>query len=169
MKEQKIPYGSVIGFESYEELEAYMQKEEQAAIERTMPAQWLIGWGSYVIRVVEELVIWGHIYSETEFLDLERSTEGGMAPEAEEEIQAELESLKEAFNFGYRYGKWYSVVEPTGEYGSAHVSSLWEITKADFLAGSANGWELTPELGKRLQTEILGSVSSPKEEEDGHG
>src|SRR4029078_1036661 len=74
MREQELPYGhTVIGFDSVEEMNEYMAKQEQDAVERTLTRQWEIGWGSYVIRLVEDLVIWAHIFTEEESLELERN------------------------------------------------------------------------------------------------
>jgi len=165
MREQELPYGhTVIGFDSVEEMNEYMAKQEQDAVERTLPRQWEIGWGSYVIRLVEDLVIWAHIFTEEEFLELERNAEGpGTPEEIEEEVQAELAQLREGYNLGYRYGKWYSVIEPAGEYGDAHVSSLWPITKADFALGLSNDWEIGSPLMDRLRAEITEAIKRKEE------
>ena len=159
MKEQKIPYGSIVGFESLEELLAYQEKQEQEAIERTLPSQWEIGWGDHVLRVVEDLAIWGHIFSEREFLGM--NTKPGEAPD--EETLYELDTLRASYLAGYRYGLWYSVVEPEGEYGSAHVSTLWKINGDEFTIAKRRGWELWPEIAHRIVEEI----ETDHEEEEG--
>jgi hypothetical protein len=151
MKEERIAPGiSIIGFDSMEEILAYMNKEEQEAIDRTLPVQWEITWGDRVIRVIEDLAIFGHIFSEREFLAM--NSKPGEAPD--EETLYELDGLKTAHTAGYRYGIWHSEVEPDGEYGSAHVSTLWKITADEFTIAKRRGWKLTPELASRLRDEM---------------
>jgi hypothetical protein len=150
MKEQKLPHGqSIVGFSSMEEMVDYMDAKEQEAIENTLPAQWEIKWGARVLRIVEDLVIFGHIFTEQEFLEINTDPE-----KPDEETIYELDGLKRAHDAGYRYGIWYSVVEPEGEYGSAHVSTLWEITPEDFSAGRENGWEVAAETVWRVAMEM---------------
>jgi len=140
MKEQKLPHGhSVMGFESMEEMQAYMADAEARAIRAAIPRQWEISWGAYVLRVVDTLVIFGHIWGSSDY-------------EYTEELEHERINN---YPRGYRYGKWYSEVLPEGELGSAHVSTLWEITEQEFMAAEKNNWELDEEVGKRIAREII--------------
>lgn len=146
MKEQKLGHGiSVQGFESMEEMFAYQAEQEARATAETLPEQWLIDRGSYVFRAVEGLAIWGHIFTRDEFLGDEKG---------DEELLAEWEDLEDAYTRGYRYGKYYSVVEPTGEYGSAHVVTLWAITKQDFEQARMAGWKVPTGLIMKIGQEI---------------
>jgi hypothetical protein len=148
VKEQKIQPGiSIIGFESQEEMAAYMAEQEALATADALPEQWEITWGDRVLRMVDDtLAVFGHIFTEREFLA--ENSKPGQAPD--EEILYELDSLRDAHTRGYRYGRWYSTVEPDGEYGSAHVVSLWGISKQDFATARSNGWRLWPELSDRV-------------------
>jgi hypothetical protein len=149
MKEEQIAPGiSMIGFESAEEMQRYMAEQEQGATDNALAEQWQITWGTYVLRIVDELWIFGYIYTPSEYSDL---TPGA---EMDEEIIAELVQLQESHDRGYRYGRWFSEVVPDGEYGSAHVVSLWQITKADFDDARAHEWFPSPELAFRVGQEV---------------
>jgi len=151
MKEQKLGYGiSIQGFSTFEEMDDFLAESEREAIANTLPEQWQITWGSYVVRVVERLVIFGIVYTEEQFLNTSLKGEA----EYDEEIRAELDDLRAAHERGYRYGRWFSEVEPDGEYGSAHVVNLWRITEEDFVAARHNGWHLNPDLIVRMHKEI---------------
>jgi len=165
VKEEDLGYGHVVmGFESLEEMQEYMDSREREANENTMPKQWEITWGSYVIKVVPpDLIIWGYVFTEEEFLADEIGEDLGN-PQVEAEVMASLEQLKGRYERGYRYGRYYSVITPKGEYGDAHVSELWEITEADYVFAMANKWEVAPELVRRLQQEILESVTEQESE-----
>jgi len=146
MKEQKLgPGQSIMGFESFEELQEYMATAEREAVEKTIPKQWEITWGSFVIRVVDRLVIFGRIWTEFNY------------------HEGEYELQQDAHSRGYRYGRYYSVVEPEGELGSAHISTLWEITQSDFLTAMLNGWQLDKDLGKRIAHEIIDNTPLPED------
>jgi hypothetical protein len=85
------------------------------------------------------------------------------------EIEAEMEGLQRSHVHGYRYGKWFSTVEPTGEYGSAHVAALWEITQADFEQAERNQWQVWPELAMRLVRETRVAKARHEETMKGKG
>jgi hypothetical protein len=149
MKEQNLGPGiTMLGFESAEEMTAYMAEREADAIAGSLDEQWAISWGARVLRIVDELWIFGHIYTHQEYSDLEPGTE------MDDEMIAELVQLQESHDLGYRYGRWYSEVVPDGEYGSSHVINLWEITLADFEEARANDWHPSPELAFRVGTEV---------------
>jgi hypothetical protein len=163
MREKKLGQGqSVQGFDSMEEMTAYLMQQERQAIENALPEQWNITWGARVVRIVDKLAIFGQIYTEREFLA--ENTKAGEAPS--EEILYELDDLRNAHQRGYRYGRWYSVVEPEGEYGSAHVSTLWEITTLDFDTARAGGWVIWSDLAERLYAEQSQAITNHEEEEE---
>ena len=148
MKEQKLGAGhSIIGFENTEEMLEYMAAQEEEAIANTLPEQWAITWGDYVVRFVDDLVIWGDLETQEELIESETSDD-------EEESRVELEQALDSHGRGYRFGKWFSDVEPTGEYGSAHVVSLWKITKEDFEIASRNDWMMWPAMVIKLKAEM---------------
>jgi hypothetical protein len=149
MKEEKIGPGiTMLGFESAEEMAAYMAEQEADAVAGSLDEQWAITWGTYVLRIVDELWIFGYIYTPSEYSDL---TPGA---EMDEEIIAELVQLQQSHDLGYRYGRWFSEVVPDGEYGSSHVVNLWQISKADFDQARAAEWHPSPELAFRVGTEV---------------
>lgn len=153
MDEIKLPYGnSVKGFSSLEEMVAWMTENEKQANTKISPFQREhIGWGSYAIRMVEGgLAIFGYIYDEGEYPD-----------------EPGLETIKESHARNYRYGMWYSSVEPGGEEGSAHLSDLWPISAADFEMAKASGWELNHELAQQLSTSITQEMSREIESQPG--
>lgn len=157
MKEQRLGHGiSIQGFDSMEEMLAYQAEQEAVAISESLDEQWRITWGSYVFRQIEGLSIWGHIMTPAEIL--------GEHPD--EEAIAELEQLQDAHARGYRYGKYYSTVEPAGEYGSAHVVSLWPIGQQAFERARLVGWELWEELAISLMAEMREARDNQKGTED---
>ena len=153
MKEQKLGPGiSIQGFDSLEEMLQYQAEKEQEALHNTLPEQAAITWGDYVFRMVDDLAIFGHIMTPAEYLS---DTIGSDEPDEAtvSEIEGEMKGLERSHVHGYRYGKWFSEVEPTGEYGSAHVVALWGITQEDFEQAERNGWRIWPELGLRIVRE----------------
>jgi hypothetical protein len=158
MKEQKLPYGNaVIGFDSSDEMFAYMDEQERIAIAGALPEQWLIDWGSWAVRMVEDLAIFGEIWDQEQVL----------GPDPDEEAEEELRQIIDSHRRGYRYGKWYSEVEPEGEYGSAHVVSLWEISKDDFEVGRRNGWRIWPELAFRIRRDVTAARTRKESNDEG--
>jgi hypothetical protein len=149
MKEQKLGRGqSILGFTSTEEMLDYVAEQEAIAIADTLPEQWEITWGDYVIRFVEpDLVVWGDLWTQEKLVESETSDD-------EEESRVELEQAMDSHGRGYRFGQWFSEVEPAGEYGTAHVVSLWKITKREFEIAGENDWQLWPELVYKLQAEM---------------
>jgi|SRR5262245_1668416 len=148
---QDLPYGgAIIGFESMEELQAYMGQREEEAIAGVVPEQEQIIWGSYCVRFVPDLVVWGEIWSEQRYLD--DILKEGQEPDIE--LLEELRITRHSYASGYRYGKWYSIVEPSGEYGSAHLVTLWPITQADFVRALKNDWKPWDEFMLRMKAEM---------------
>lgn len=147
MREQKLGPGiNIVGFDSMEEMLAYQAEQEAIANAQVLPKQLEITWGDYVFRVIDGLAIWGEIFTRETFLG---------PNEDDEELIAEWEDLQDAYDRGYRYGQWYSVVEPKGEYGSAHLVNLWKITERDFERARLVNWEVWSEFASRISEEIL--------------
>jgi hypothetical protein len=162
MKEEEIAPGiSMIGFDSPEEAFNYMNNAELQSILHALDEQWRIGWGAYVLRIVDELWIFGHVLSREELMA--EVSEPGQEPD--EEGRYELRMRQESYDRGYRYGKYYSQVCPEGEYGSAHVAALWEITQQDFDEAQALGWLPDSGLAFRVGMEIGEAMNRRKEKE----
>lgn len=156
MSEQELPFGhKIIGFNSLEEIINYMARQEVESNAEALDYQQEIQRGTYVVRIMRDLVIWGYLMTEEEI------TDGyGTDPESLEELRYELEAMRDSFSRGYRYGKYFSEVEPDGEYGSAHVVTLWPITKADFEIAQRNGWLITEEQLAKIQGETIAVLES---------
>ena len=162
MESQDLPRGQQLqGFASMEEMQAFLAEQEESAIADTRPEQWQITWGSRVLRMYsigsgddDLLAIFGHIYTEAEFLAENPQPPGS---EAEEEILAELNDLRDQYTRGYRYGRWYSTLEPHGEWGSAHVVSLWEITTEEFNEARMRDWHIWRVLARKILQEVQAS------------
>jgi len=154
MREQKLGPGiNIVGFDSMEEMLAYQAEQEAIANAQVLPQQLEITWGDYVFRVIDGLAIWGEIFTRETFL----------GPDPDEELIAEWDDLQDAYDRGYRYGQWYSVVEPNGEYGSAHLVNLWKISERDFQRAHLLNWEVWSEFASRISDEILQSRNQGKD------
>ena len=154
----------VRSFNSLEEMLAAMDADEEEANARPLMApQREVTWGSYVFKVEqiadnEALAIWGHVWSLEEYQ--ERETKAGAEPE---ELRYSTERLVDAHERGYRYGEYWSVVcSDRPDFGSAHVSTLWPITRRDFEYTRRNGWRLGHEIWERLSQEVF---AAEKEDE----
>ena len=129
---------------------------EERAIHAALPEQWKITWGSRVIRMFgTDLVIFGHIYTEHEFKHLDNDPEAASG----DELQAELRQIRAAHMRGHRYGRFFSENEPRGEYGSAHIVSLWEITTAEFEQARERSWQVWPDLAMRVLGDVQASLN----------
>lgn len=118
---------SVQGFDSLDEMLAYMAEQEARANAAVRPRQLAaLGWGKYGLRMAEEMPIWTEIYTQDEAAE-------GEDPET-------MRDLLASYDRGYRYGKHYSTVEPTGEIGSVHIATMWPISKDDFNVAQEIGW-----------------------------
>lgn len=133
-------------FESFDNIEdafAAMAAQEDAANRRTTPEQKAIGYGDYFIRDYEtmfgfgeSLTIYGYIMTRDEFIESERD-----AGSPEDELAWTLERMDSSYERGYRFGWCYSEVEPDGELGSTHVSTMTrKISKEEFEAAKERGW-----------------------------
>jgi len=139
MKEQNLGRGvKVLGFETMEEMVAYQLNAEHEANQHCLDEQKAIPWGGYVLRVEDDLSIFGRLYTKEEYM---------------EDGSVDSSNADTFFNRNFRYGQFFSVVVPTGEYGSAHVVELWPITKSDFDEAQERAWTMWPELLDRVYTE----------------
>lgn len=126
----------VRGFESTEEMFDWMRRQEAAANQQVTPEQAEIGFDAYWMRPFDDFIIFGHIPTPEAIEASERSLGA-----TEEELDYTMEAIKEAHDRGYRYGQAYSEVEPEGEWGSTHISTMVQITKDQFEAAKGHQWE----------------------------
>lgn len=61
---------------------------------------------------------------------------------SEEEADYGDTTLRESRTRGHMFGRHYSVIEPEGEWGSAHIATLIPITKETFEFFKERGWVL---------------------------
>ena len=127
---------NVRGFQSTDEMFAFMQEQERQANANVSPDQAQIGYGAYWMRVDQEVTIFGYVPTEAEI----RVSEGGDEVD-QEELAYTLEMLRDAHQRGYRYGKCYSAWEPEGEWGSTHISVMIEIQEWQFKRAQKQGWD----------------------------
>lgn len=148
---------SMVGFSSFEEMQDYLRHSESEAIRDSLAEQWAIDWGSWVVRFLgsatDRLWIYGELF--TQELYRQSEIEAGADPE---EVDWELEGVMDAYQRGYRFGRWYSQVLPEGELGTAHVSSLWPISSAEFHQAREQGWVTPPELAYRVGKEVVAAL-----------
>lgn len=156
MKDEDLGHGiHITGFGSLEEMLEHMQAAEaEANAAYLAPQQRAIDWGAYVFRAVPDgengaLAIWGHVWTLTEWR--ERETKAGAT---EDELVYSTERLVDAHGRGYRYGEYYSEICPEGDHGSAHISTLWPITRRDYEYARRIGWRMGTEIWARLRAEI---------------
>lgn len=119
-------------FDSLEDMQTWMRVNEDLA-NRVLATEFQkqIQPGDYVARPHDmggiPLLIVAKTMTLVEFLKGEAEA-GAKGHELVEEEQQMLS----VFERGYRYARWYSVLVPEGEYGDAHISSLYPITQQLF-------------------------------------
>jgi hypothetical protein len=125
-------------FGSIEEMfEAIEEGNRQASAALTDQQRGIMP-GQHCIRFepVDRLVIFGEIPTADEF------RAGEVAAGADE---AEADEAVHHFNAQVRrdllFGQWYSVVEPRGEWGTAHRWSLWPLSGELFEAARRVEWD----------------------------
>jgi hypothetical protein len=111
-------------FDSLEDAWAAMATAEQAANERVTDEQRAIKPGDYVLRPTQYAMIFGEIFTEEEFLRREKAAGGEMD---EEEIAESRAQWRDRLERGFVFGSWHSVLEPNGELGDAHISTLGPV------------------------------------------
>lgn len=151
-EESRLPYGGAIfSFDNMEEFFAQQAANEAQANTNVVPPQREITWGSYVVRLVPDLVIWGSIPEWDDLVAKERSYYADPFDEGEEEeFTYTIEGLKDRLERGYVFGTWSSVIEP-GELGDAHISTLWPIQRRDYEYARRLGWRMGNLVWNRIR------------------
>lgn len=111
-------------FDSFEDMWAAMAEAEVAANERVTDEQRAIKPGDCVIRYDARFLIVGQIFTEEEFL--EREIAAG-PPMDDDEIADTRRQWQWRLDRGYVFGNWHSEIEPDGELGDAHISTLGPV------------------------------------------
>jgi hypothetical protein len=136
---------TVYSFDSFDEAQAFMAAQREAAIARMAPWQKAIKRGDHWMRLVEEpiglIAIFGHVLSDTE---LEQGEKQAGVSQAEWEYTKR--QLDASLANGYLYSMCFSIIEPDGELGSVHASGVFPITHDEFAKAMRRGWTPGPWL-----------------------
>lgn len=132
-------------FESFDSLEAVfdrMATAEMEAMERLAPQQrellskrrffWLRPYQEMGITIFGLFDLDAFIAKEKELWDLEDGPFNLHRQRIEHNNQVR----------GYKTGRAYSVIEPTGELGDTHVANMWEISEQAFAEAKTVGWDI---------------------------
>lgn len=69
---------------------------------------------------------------------------------------------------GYKSGTAYSIVEPGGEIGDTHVSTMYEISEQAFNEAKADGWVVSPTTRITAPTLHAELIEYARAERDAH-
>ncbi len=132
-------------FDSIEEALDFMGKAEAAGNASLHPVQRMVTYGDYWIRfwIVGEnelVLICGYVETLPELAESEAAHYDLTKPEEKAEYEYAMEGIRRRHERGYMFGKAYSIIEPTGEWGDTHLANLWPITKDLFEALREAGW-----------------------------
>lgn len=145
------------GFDSTEEMFAYITEGVKQAKSRATDEQNAITYGDYWMRYWPEgdLYIFGYIIPPDE-LYASSAYEGV----SKKEIEWEKQAAEENYQNGFRFGRAYSVVEPDGELGDTHVSDMSKITKEEFEFAKSYHWQAEMFLDENGEF-LIGLVVGP--------
>lgn len=144
-------------FDNFDEAMDWMQRQENKANSRVHPIQHEVKRGAHAMRPHREFTIFGYVLTTEEIASAE--TECGADAM---ELSHTMKMLAESYQRGYRHGRWYSVVEPEGELGDAHISNLIPITQEDFELALLHKWQLDPDQYMQVLINSF-STYNPKE------
>jgi hypothetical protein len=152
----------IIGFDSFDAMMAHVQRADEAAQARITDAHRTLLDATetlYVYRHVAGLDIWGEVPSLDETIKIERAyypdpfTDDG---EDAAEFGSSAARMIDSRQRGYLFGRWYSIVEPHGELGSAHVIVVTRISRSLFDAARLLNWgPPTVEMMRHLAADDL--------------
>lgn len=140
--------GQTLKFDSYEEAMEAERKQQKIAANWISEDQKEMGDGRqhYFVKPIpfgdQILFIFGWTW------DWYRDDEEIKELDGEERDEREYENkvYREACQRGYVFTRSFSVVEPVGELGSHHLSTLIPIQEAEFRRAKEGGWEPTPDV-----------------------
>ena len=136
---------------------AAMAVTERRLLAMASPAQRAIGWGSWVWMRFEPrpgwlsgtdraVTIYGYIFTQSELERREREALARLMElgHAGQDPADTVAACCESHRLGWRYGSWYSEIEPEGEPGENHVAMLSRLSRVQFEAARAAGWPEEP-------------------------
>jgi hypothetical protein len=131
------PEPMVIGFETIDDLFAFMDANRRRVIAAMTPEQEAITYGCHWMHAGQDYPVFGYILTIAEFEAGERQA-GADEAELEYTKQHMMANHKDGFRFGWSYSQW----EPRGELGSTHCSAMIPITEAEFIVAKSLNWKL---------------------------
>lgn len=136
---------------------AAMAITERRLLATASPAQRAIGWGSWawmrfeprmgVLSIPDRpLTIYGYIFTQSELERREREALARLMAmgHAAQDPADTIAACHESHRLGWRYGTWYSEIEPEGEPGENHVAMLHRLSRVQFEAARTAGWPQEP-------------------------
>jgi hypothetical protein len=123
---------------------AALRDRDDAALARATPVQLAISWGCCWVWRGPGLTCYGYVETLTDVIDGELAAceRAGMTRDAGlAAAQRTVGYITENHRRGWRHGRGYSVLEPGGESGYSHVSVLEPVTREQFAAAAARGWQ----------------------------
>lgn len=165
------PNRRIFQFDSLEQAFAMMDEAEEEANQHVLPEQRAITWGDYAVRVwsspqvgTPPVMIFGQISTKPDLI-LGNLESGGNVDEAYEELRV----LEGTHARGYRYGRWFSIIEPRGEYGEAHIADLWPLRAEEFVRAKANQWAFDTQVAHRMVVEVRIAAEAQARRDAGNG
>ena len=122
-------------FDNIDDMFAAIEEGVVVAEKRATPKQWKIAYGDYWMRAHEDILIFGHIYTEDTLWSTERELGA-----TEKELQEEKETMDNSYARGFRFGKAWSIACPEGELGDTHICDMIPITKEEFDQSKGLNW-----------------------------
>ncbi len=124
------------------------RRDEQRMLAAATDAQKAIPHGAYVRRwyvapmAPRPLLVWGQVWPLEELAARERASypEDITDADAAAAIAPVLDTMRQGYERGWRYGEWFSEVEVEGELGAAHIATLEQVTAEEFEAARARAW-----------------------------
>lgn len=141
-------------FDSFEEAQAFEQRQQERALQLIKPFQraLLDGKQHYWLRLVvysprdeQILLIAGWTY-DLEKLEADLMARYGSDEQSRKEVAAENLERRSMLERGYALTKAHSEVEPDGEVGDTHAAVMLPITKKEFEAFQAVNFSLSAAL-----------------------
>lgn len=128
-------------FDSFDAVQQAMREAEDAANAQLSPEQRELLANTdtprYWIQFHDNFAIYGHCWSDAQV----RASSEKYSSDPEE-IENEVQSVREARTRGYLFGQAWSAPYPEGELGSTHVSQVQPISQEMFDAARKNGWKV---------------------------
>lgn len=131
------------GEDGFDQILHFMRKQEEIANSSVTDDQKNIEGDCFVIRHYRidsqhEIKIYGEVWSLDHVFEVEAKYYS--SSDEMEEFEEFKESMRNSYERGYRFGKWYSELEVEGELGSAHISTMHKIDQEQFEIARQKAW-----------------------------